>query len=181
MHPPHKHIVLGKWVNVFIPQSFIQMLISWNSCLGLIIHFKRASFCSGHSPPLWSARWSTDTHSAAMYWHKCVSVYCEYVDSLKCSTIWSNAVGKQNTSWTISLSLWAACASAKSVDLQCFFSFKTAIIDFFFWATSLMYHPMNMSPLCWKTVAYLQVLQTRSNISINPELCFWLDSLVLGR
>lgn len=34
---PHKHTVVGKWVNAFIPQSFTQMLISWNSSLGPII------------------------------------------------------------------------------------------------------------------------------------------------
>lgn len=34
---PHKHTGVGKWVNVFIPQSFTQMLISWNSSLGPII------------------------------------------------------------------------------------------------------------------------------------------------
>lgn len=43
-YPPHKHTVPGKWVNVFIPLSFTQMLISWNSCLGPIMHFKKSIF-----------------------------------------------------------------------------------------------------------------------------------------
>lgn len=44
---PHKHTVVGKWVNVFIPQSFTQMLISWNSSLGPIIRLNEQCFTLG--------------------------------------------------------------------------------------------------------------------------------------
>lgn len=71
---PHKRAVQGKWVNVFIPQSFIQMLILWNASLGLIqkSNFIAQGFhcCSGQQDGPLTHILLSYTDCEQRLWHK---------------------------------------------------------------------------------------------------------------